>query len=363
MVRVNHVNRSICFVMAFSLLALTLWDRSLGLEVWGVLILNCFAYPQLVYWAGTRVSHPRRCEQAAMLLDAALFGAWSAYLGFPGWISFTLVASVLVGLTLTQGLRAGLLGMLSAALAVGVVYIWRGLDIQFETTPLQTGLSMLWLIAYLLLGASNAYQRAFELLRARQQLSVGLDEIRTLQSRLSDMANRDSLTGLFNRRFFSDTLERELLRCKREGRPLCCMLMDLDHFKRINDTWGHQAGDEVLCAVAKLLSEHARRSDLICRYGGEEFLLLQFDITPEVALERAETLRRKVEALRFQWAGVSAQMTTSVGISHYPRNVETGVELIRQADLALYAAKAAGRNRCVSSVHLVSEVPNISFEI
>jgi diguanylate cyclase len=111
-----------------------------------------------------------------------------------------------------------------------------------------------------------------------------------LQEKLREQANRDSLTGLFNRRYLEGTLERELARCKRENAPLTMLLLDIDHFKLVNDTYGHQAGDEVLRVFARALLESARAEDIVCRYGGEEFLLVLPKMPLNIARGRATQL-------------------------------------------------------------------------
>ena len=134
-------------------------------------------------------------------------------------------------------------------------------------------LCIIGLTLYLVIVANVAYTRNHQLHRMRKQLQLDeqalqkqLDEINTLQRLLSDQANRDALTGLYNRRYLDSTLERELARCQREGLPLSLMLIDLDHFKRINDTYGHQAGDEVLKQLAGMLNAQARSADVVCPF-------------------------------------------------------------------------------------------------
>jgi diguanylate cyclase (GGDEF)-like protein len=122
-------------------------------------------------------------------------------------------------------------------------------------------------------------------------LTSSLTEIRELHLRLQEQAIRDPLTGLYNRRYLDETLERELSRAKREGYPLSLTMIDLDHFKLVNDTYGHPAGDEVLIALSTLLQSQAREGDIPCRYGGEEFVLVLPRMSLEVASQRAEQWR------------------------------------------------------------------------
>jgi diguanylate cyclase (GGDEF)-like protein/PAS domain S-box-containing protein len=170
-------------------------------------------------------------------------------------------------------------------------------------------------------------------------------ELRALQAQLREQAIRDPLTGLYNRRYLDETLRRELARAERDGHPLNILMVDVDHFKQLNDTYGHPAGDEMLRLLGGLLQNHARSSDIPCRYGGEEFVLVLPDMSPEVARGRAERVRRDFADLRMAFGGTEIAATLSIGVSTYPGHGKTADELIRAADLALYEAKQSGRNR------------------
>jgi diguanylate cyclase (GGDEF)-like protein/PAS domain S-box-containing protein len=171
------------------------------------------------------------------------------------------------------------------------------------------------------------------------------EELRALQAELREQTIRDPLTGLYNRRYLDETLRRELARAERNGHPLNILMVDVDHFKQLNDTYGHPAGDEVLRLLGGLLQNHARSSDIPCRYGGEEFVLVLPDMSPEAARERAELVRRDFADLRIAFGGTEIAATLSIGVSSYPGHGKTADELIRAADLALYEAKQSGRNR------------------
>jgi diguanylate cyclase (GGDEF)-like protein/PAS domain S-box-containing protein len=171
------------------------------------------------------------------------------------------------------------------------------------------------------------------------------NEVRMLNEQLREIASHDSLTGLYNRRYLETTFERELIRAGRQDRPVSVVMGDLDHFKAVNDAYGHQAGDEVLREFGRLLRLHARGSDIYCRYGGEEFLLVLPDMAEETACERAEQLRLALAASPIPYGAFRIQVTASFGVATFPQNGNTGDELITAADNALYAAKASGRNR------------------
>jgi diguanylate cyclase (GGDEF)-like protein len=158
---------------------------------------------------------------------------------------------------------------------------------------------------------------------------------------LREQAIRDPLTSLHNRRFLQDCLPREIIRATRERAPLAVIMIDLDRFKRVNDSAGHQAGDRVLVEVAGLLKRHVRGSDIACRYGGEEFALVLPRTTPESALRRSEEIRSAIAGEPDRLRGVTA----SLGVALCPAHAVDADALLRAADRALYEAKREGRNQ------------------
>lgn len=184
-----------------------------------------------------------------------------------------------------------------------------------------------------------------DLRHAMDRLQTQLIEIGLLQSQLREQAIRDALTNLFNRRYLDETLERELARATRDVYPLCIVMMDIDHFKDVNDTYSHEAGDLVLKTLAKTITDQSRQGDFACRYGGEEFVLVMPNISLEVAKERAQSLHQAVSTMFIPFGRFMLNITMSMGISMFPAHGETRDELLRTADKALYAAKNAGRNQ------------------
>jgi len=180
---------------------------------------------------------------------------------------------------------------------------------------------------------------------ANETLKAQLAEIEALQARLRDQALRDPLTGVFNRRFLTETLARETARARRESRAYAVVILDLDHFKRVNDTHGHEAGDRVLVATAELLRSHTREGDLVCRYGGEEFVVLMPGSSAVSAARRAELWRAALEMQRFRFEGGDVTVTLSAGAACFPDDGADGEAILRAADEALYRAKADGRNK------------------
>jgi len=158
----------------------------------------------------------------------------------------------------------------------------------------------------------------------------------------------DALTGINNRRFFDQRLSEEVSRAQRSGSPLSCLFIDLDHFKRVNDQYGHQAGDAVLKQVSRLLSDRLRQTDVLARYGGEEFIILLADTAREDAALIAEQIRDRVAKAHLVIpSGKTLNITLSIGVATMlvPGTIKDGRQLIAMADQAVYAAKLSGRNR------------------
>ncbi|HEY1012684.1 MAG TPA: diguanylate cyclase [Herpetosiphonaceae bacterium] len=178
-----------------------------------------------------------------------------------------------------------------------------------------------------------------------EHVALALANLR-LRETLHHQAIRDPLTNLFNRRYMEETLERELVRAAREYIPLGLILIDLDYFKRINDTFGHPAGDFILCEIAVLLQTSVRLEDVVCRYGGEEFIIIMPGAPLQVIEQRTEHIRQQIRGLSLEHQGQPlGQVTLSVGIAVYPEHGLTSRQLLRAADEALYAAKHDGRDR------------------
>jgi diguanylate cyclase (GGDEF)-like protein/PAS domain S-box-containing protein len=176
-----------------------------------------------------------------------------------------------------------------------------------------------------------------------EAMSLALANL-NLRESLKNQAIRDSLTGLFNRRYLNETLERELDRGNRLGQTTGVIMLDLDHFKEYNDIYGHNAGDELLVALGKLIRVQTRQEDIPCRYGGEEFLIIMPGAPLEVALERAQELNQGVKQLHLSNRSLRP-LTISAGVALYPDHGSSGKDVIRAADAALYRAKADGRDR------------------
>lgn len=228
--------------------------------------------------------------------------------------------------TFMQGVywaAAALMGMR----AVSTLFLGGGGDLM-STGPVQSA----YLVAVLLLITAASFG-AFWL------------EVQYMHYELSRQAARDLLTGMLNRRSFLIEFERELARLRRTSGVLSLAMFDLDHFKRLNDTHGHQAGDEMLRVVASAMQSSIRVQDVLGRYGGEEFVLLMPDTSMDAAMSVAERIRAAVGNIEADWNGARMTINISGGIACFPGDGRNSTGLIAAADEALYAAKRAGRNR------------------
>ncbi len=178
-----------------------------------------------------------------------------------------------------------------------------------------------------------------------EQAALALANLR-MREILRIQSVRDPLTGLYNRRYMEESLERELRRAARKNCPLGVMMLDVDHFKRYNDTYGHEAGDSVLRALGNLFRTQFRGEDVVCRYGGEEFTIILPEASLEVTQLRAEQLRESAKQIVAQLRSQSLEtVSLSIGVSSFPENGSTGEALLQAADAALYRAKEEGRDR------------------
>jgi diguanylate cyclase (GGDEF)-like protein/PAS domain S-box-containing protein len=185
-------------------------------------------------------------------------------------------------------------------------------------------------------------------LRANEDLRLLVAGLETAEDVLREQATHDPLTGLFNRRYLDDTLSRELSLSWRRGSCLSLVILDIDHFKTINDVFGHGAGDMALIEVARVLSQNLRKSDIASRLGGEEFALVLPDSSLDSTVRRVEDICSLIKRLGLRYNGkLLGRITVSAGIAAAPGNAFTAKDLLRAADVALYAAKHSGRDQVV----------------
>ncbi|MDD2987956.1 MAG: diguanylate cyclase [Zoogloea sp.] len=359
LVRMHYRMRTVAFAMMFGVIALHVGSDTKSPAFWSQMALLFLVYPHAQYLRTRRLGDPTGGELRNLRTDSVFLGMGVASIGFPLWITFSGLLGTLSNNTANKGWTgvAETLVAFPGGALIGCL-LW-----GFHFTPDTDWPTTLFCIAGLTLYLTALGQVAFtriqrlrltrealqvrerELMNVNDALHRNLQEIDALQEQLREQANRDPLTGLYNRRYLDSTLERELSRCKRDGHSLALILIDIDHFKQVNDTYGHQAGDEILLRLSTLLGSMARAGDVACRYGGEEFLLLMPTMPLASAQERAEALRLSFGNLEVPFGDFRLCATLSIGIAAYPGHGTSADELIRHADTALYRAKRLGRNR------------------
>ena len=359
LVRKHHLLRVLSFGLLMVAVSLHLWGTGASPWLWAYLSCQLLVYPHLTYWRARSSADPIATELNNLLADAYLLGLAAAVLGLPMWIAFSMAMGALLNNAFNKGWR----GSITASLAyVAGVATWTATG-QFSWKPDTNLFTTLWCMAgvmvYVLSLGDIAFIRIRQLRMARHEreknaaalrvanasLQHQLREINHLQDQLREQAHRDPLTGLYNRRYLDTTLERELHRCAREECAVSLLMIDIDHFKLVNDTHGHHVGDEVLRQVANMLCAHTRAHDVVCRFGGEEFLVMLPGMEPDLAMQRAEQIRLAVELQPFPTSSGPLRITLSAGVSAYPVNGTDVDALLRSADAALYLAKNQGRNQ------------------
>jgi diguanylate cyclase (GGDEF)-like protein len=359
LVGMHYRMRTVAFAMMFVASALHSTGKSYSPGLWLLLVLLFLVYPHLQYYRACRAPDPLAAEMHSLLVDSVLLGLAVAALGFPLWITFSAFLGTISNNTANmnwRGVVKTLLAFPGGALAGCSVF---GFNLSPDTGWPATFFCIAGLTGYLVAMGNISFTRIRRLRLTREALMLreaelmdvnrtlhrNFQEIDVLHDQLREQANRDALTGLFNRRYLDSTLDRELARCKRDGQPLALIMIDIDHFKQINDTYGHQAGDEILLKLGTLLAGMARAGDVACRYGGEEFLLLIPTMPLDAAVVRAGELRTTFGEMVVPFGEFRLKATLSIGVSAYPGHGVSAEELIRHADKALYRAKHGGRNR------------------
>jgi diguanylate cyclase len=353
-VKSNYRLRIGSFAIMFASVAFHGYENGLHPVLWVLAVLQLLVYPHVVYWLARRSANSQQAEVNNLTVDCLLFGILMAALEFPLWITFTVYLASTLNITISRGvwgLLRSQLAFFGGALCAVVVLGWH---VSPATGGPATALCIFGNLVYMVAIGITAYSRNQQLRETREALRLGeqalklrLGEIESLQAQLQEQATRDPLTGLFNRRFLDTIVGRELARCEREALHMTVMMIDVDHFKKVNDTYGHPGGDEVLKRLAALLLGKVRVIDVACRYGGEEFLLLLPSMPSEIAMVRAEQWREAFAKEVVSLGALRMQATISIGVATYPEHGDTLSALTRSADLALYRAKKEGRNRVV----------------
>ncbi|HMA31517.1 MAG TPA: diguanylate cyclase [Casimicrobiaceae bacterium] len=325
-----HRMRTLGLAVGFVCVASVLRLHRQPIGWWGLLIADALVWPHAAWLISKRSVRPRGAEFRNQLVDSALGGVWIAVMRFNPLASVLLATMLSVDKILAGGtaLLLPASAVLVAACALTSALLGFPVDLA---TPLSVVVgSIPLLVVFPIAISSVTYMLAAELAQANR--------------RLDTLGRTDALTGLANRRHGFALAEVELERFRRSGRPAVLVVLDIDHFKNINDRHGHPAGDAVLRAIARVLREACRGTDVVARYGGDEFLL----VLPELRLQAVEAvaarIRERLDSLSVE-AAPGASCTVSLGAAEATADMADVEDWIQQADTALYRAKTAGRDR------------------
>lgn len=271
-----------------------------------------------------------------------VFGPWASILLDPSVMAGDFVPLVYIGISIQLCSI-----LLSERVTVGIaLFQMSGLIAFILLSPALRAINWPSLISFVVFTATIGTLAGFSNRKQLEQIEQQRNELLRDEAKLRELSVRDPLTGLYNRRYMEETFDREIKRAMRKDRSLAVVMTDIDGFKSINDTFGHVPGDLILERVSKFLMKSVRASDVVCRYGGDEFVLILPECSLEEAIRRANAMRLEAEKVTLgEGTTVTGLITMSFGVAALPENGTTREELLQAADQALYASKRAGRNR------------------
>jgi len=300
--------------------------------VWAVMLFNGLVWPHLAYQWARRAKVPYHAEHRNLLIDAFLGGFWVAAMHFNPLPSATTISMMAMNNVAIGGLRFLLAGAAAQLLGVGV-----GLVVFAPAfVPMTTSAQLFACLPLLML-----YPLALGWICFRQAYTLGLHKRELLA-----LSRTDSLTGLLNHGAWKDQLEVEFQRCKRQQSGAAIALIDIDHFKAINDTYGHVAGDIVLRQLSKMLKQNLRMADRLARYGSDEFCVILPDLPMFNAVQAMEALLERFSLLVYE-QNPALKVSLSIGLAALDPAQGDATRWLDDADQALYEAKAGGRNRVI----------------
>jgi diguanylate cyclase len=334
-----HGPRMLGLGLGFFCVASVLYQDGANPLTWAALAFNGFVWPHVARLIASRSRDPYRAELRNLTVDSGAGGVWVALMGFNLLPSALLIAMLSMDKISAAGFRffARTAAVQVACCAAAVLAF--GFEFRPTTTMLTVVASLPLLIAYPLAVGIATYRLSR---RMREQNRM-----------LAALSRTDGLSGLLNRIAWEQFVYLEMARLRRNRQPASLLMLDIDHFKAINDEHGHPAGDEVIRAVAEILSRTLRTSDVAGRYGGEEFGVVLPDTDGQGAAVIAERIRRRIEGATMGREAI-LQCTVSIGIAQARPETEDAGDWIARADRALYEAKRQGRNRVVRDLALVS---------
>ncbi|KJZ40361.1 MULTISPECIES: diguanylate cyclase [Pseudomonas] len=300
--------------------------------VWGLMVFNGVFWPHVAYQWARRAKVPFHAEHRNILVDAFLGGFWVAAMQFNPLPSVATLSMMAMNNVAIGGLRFLLVGTVAQILGIGIGWLLFTPAFIPPTSPLQMFACMPLLILYPLALGWICFRQATTLGRQKRELLA--------------LSRTDSLTGLLNHGAWKDQLEIEFQRCQRQQQGGAIALIDIDHFKTINDTYGHVAGDIVLRQLSKMLKQNLRATDVAGRYGGDEFCVLLPDLPLNSAAAAMDALRDRFATLGYEQSP-ALKVSLSIGLAAFNPAHADATLWLNDADQALYEAKTTGRNRVI----------------
>lgn len=327
-----YASRSLGLAAGLLCVAAAMYPLDPAPWVWAMMLFNGLLWPHVAYQWARRATIPYHAEHRNLLIDTLLGGFWVAAMHFNPLASATTIAMMAMNNVAIGGLRFLLVGSVAQILGIGVGFLVFAPAFIAQTSPLQM---------YACLPLLTLYPLALGWICFRQATTLGRQKRELLA-----LSRTDSLTGLLNHGAWKDQLEVEFQRCKRQHQGGAIALIDIDHFKIINDTYGHVAGDSVLRQLSKMLKQNLRVTDVAGRYGGDEFCV----ILPGLALDNAaaamDALRDRFATLGYEQSP-ALKVSLSIGLAAFDAAHTDATLWLNDADQALYAAKTTGRNRVI----------------
>ncbi|MCU0121007.1 diguanylate cyclase [Pseudomonas sp. B2M1-30] len=327
-----YTSRTLGLVLGLLCVGAAMYPLDPPVWVWVLMLFNGLLWPHLAFQWARRARVPYHAEHRNLLIDAFLGGFWVAAMHFNPLPSATTVSMMAMNNVAIGGLRFLLAGAAAQLLGVGVGLVVFAPAFIPATTPSQLYACLPLLMLYPLALGWICFRQAYTLGRHKRELLA--------------LSRTDSLTGLLNHGAWKDQLEIQFQRCKREQKGAAIALIDIDHFKTINDTYGHVAGDIVLRQLSKMLKQNLRASDVAGRYGGDEFCVILPELPLFNAAQSMEALRERFSALGYEQSP-ALKVSLSIGLAVLDASHGDATLWLNDADLALYEAKSTGRNRVI----------------
>jgi len=302
--------------------------------VWGLLLFNGFAWPHLAYQLSTRSTFPYKAERCNLLYDSLLGGFWSATFQFNPLPAVTILAMMAMNNVAAGGLRLFISGTLAQLAGIAIAWLLFGPAFTSDISPMQIYACLPMLTLYPLAVGMVCYRLAIKLSEHKRTLSA--------------LSRTDSLTGLLNHGSWKDLLHLKFHKCQEQRTQTTIALIDIDHFKAINDTYGHIIGDAVLRQLSVELRSNLRPNDLAGRYGGDEFCVILPDVPVRQASEIMERLREVFSHYRHPDVP-ELRVSLSIGLAGFHPKISDAAIWLNEADKALYIAKNTGRNKVASA--------------